>query len=55
MWTLEFKCKILGKILAYIGFLVAMAGLINNWNALLFILGVLINIIGCILHEANEQ
>jgi len=46
--------KVLGKIFAYLGNLVAIAGLVWD-NIPLFLLGVVILIVGCIMHEFDEK
>lgn len=54
MWTLEFKAKVLGKIIGYTGFTMIIAGLF--WESgLLAIAGYITMIIGCLMHEANEK
>jgi len=46
--------KFLGKLMAYSGNLLAIAGIVKNSN-LLAISGILILIVGCYIHEVNEK
>lgn len=46
--------KILGKLFSYLGLLMGCAGAIWD-NFYLFFVGVIVMIIGCLMHEINEK
>jgi len=46
--------RIVGKIVSYGGILVGVAGIVYV-NALLFYLGVVCTVVGCVVHEVDEK
>jgi len=51
---MKMATKILGKILAYVGNLMAIAGLV--WlNLPLFSVGLFALVVGCVVHELGES
>jgi hypothetical protein len=46
--------KLLGKLMAYSGNLLAIVGIVDH-NNLITAFGIIVLIVGCILHEMNEK
>jgi len=46
--------KLLGKLMAYSGNLLAVAGLIEH-NLFIVVAGIIVLVLGCIVHEVNEK
>lgn len=46
--------KTLGKLVTYVGFLIAIRGMISD-SACIVVIGVAIIVGGCLLHELNEK